>query len=137
AAPLIAFVGGFSSDNRKGFDRLWDAWRLLCSRPNWSGVLVAAGAGRTLPTWRTRIARAGLAHRVIFAGFTEDIGALLNAADLLVSPTRYEPYGMNVHEALAAGIPAMVSACAGIAELYPPELRDFILDQRDDAAALA
>ena len=135
--PLAAFVGGFASDNRKGFDRLWEAWRILCARPDWSGVLLAAGAGRTLPAWRERIARAGLADRVIFAGFTENVGALLNAADLLVSPTRYEPYGMNVHEALTAGVPAMVSAGAGIAELYPPELRDFLLDQRDDAAALA
>jgi len=38
---------------------------------------------------------------------------------VLVSPVRYEAYGLNVQEALCCGVPAIVSACAGVAERYP------------------
>jgi glycosyltransferase involved in cell wall biosynthesis len=56
---------------------------------------------------------------------------------LLVSPTRYEPYGLNVHEALCCGLPALVSASAGVAERYPAALGEWLLPDPDDAADLA
>src|SRR5207244_3761973 len=55
------------------------------------------------------------------------------AADLLVSPVRYESYGLNVQEALCRGVPAIVSANAGIAERYPSCLRDLLLPDPEDA----
>jgi glycosyltransferase involved in cell wall biosynthesis len=61
----------------------------------------------------------------------------LAACDLLVSPTRYEAYGLNVQEALCCGLPALVSASAGVAERYPAELRGLLVPDPDDAAELA
>ena len=46
----------------------------------------------------------------------EEAPAVLAACDALVSPTRYEAYGLAVHEALARGLPALVSRSAGIAD---------------------
>ena len=37
-------------------------------------------------------------------------------------PARYEAYGLAVHEALCRGLPALVSASAGVAERYPADL---------------
>jgi glycosyltransferase involved in cell wall biosynthesis len=54
-----------------------------------------------------------------------------------VSPTRYEAYGLGVHEALCCGLPAIVSADAGVAERYPPDLADLLLPDPDDDADLA
>ena len=59
------------------------------------------------------------------------------AVDLLVSPVRYESYGLNVQEALAGGVPAIVSRGAGIAERYPMELNDLLLPEPDDVHDLA
>jgi glycosyltransferase involved in cell wall biosynthesis len=54
-----------------------------------------------------------------------------------VSPTRYEAYGLGVHEAVCCGVPALVSAQAGVAERYPLELQDLLLPNPEDPAELA
>src|SRR5262249_37199732 len=135
--PTVVFVGGFGHDERKGFDTLWQAWRGLRRRPEWDVDLVAAGGGSTLASWQERVCAAGLERRVRLIGFTDRVFDLLAAADMMVSPVRYEPYGLNVQEAVCRGVPAIVSAVAGVAEEYPPELADAILNDPDDPGELA
>jgi glycosyltransferase involved in cell wall biosynthesis len=134
--PAVAFVGALG-DARKGFDTLYDAWRRLARDPGWDGRLVVVGAGAALPAWRARAAGDGLGDSIRFLGFRDDVPRLLAACDLLVSPTRYEAYGLNVQEALCCGLPALVSASAGVAERYPESLRDLLLPDPDDPADLA
>jgi glycosyltransferase involved in cell wall biosynthesis len=136
STPLIVFVGALGYDSRKGFDTLWRAWSDLCRLAEWDAELVVAGSGRMLPHWQREAARAGLGRRVRFLGFTHKIPDLLAAADLLVSPARYESYGLNVQEALCFGVPAIVSASAGVAERYPPELSPLLLPNPKDARDL-
>ena len=62
---------------------------------------------------------------------------VLRAVDALVAPTRYEAYGLGVHEALCCGLPAFVSGSAGVAERYPPELADLLLPDPEDVGGLA
>jgi glycosyltransferase involved in cell wall biosynthesis len=135
--PLVVFVGGFGRDERKGFDTLWAAWQELCRGPGWDADLVAAGGGAGAAAWHRRVEQAGLGKRARFLGLTDRIYDVLAAADLLVSPTRYEPYGLNVQEAICRGVPALVSACAGVTEQYPPALADLILPGPDNARDLA
>jgi glycosyltransferase involved in cell wall biosynthesis len=130
--PIVAFVGAMGHDNRKGFDTLYAAWKQLSAMPNWDADLVVAGGGRAIPRWQKCIAEAGLAHRVTLLGFTDRMNDLFAASDLLVSPVRYEAFGLNVQEALAGGIPAIVSAAAGVAELYPSYLKDLLLPNPED-----
>jgi len=61
---------------------------------------------------------------------------VLAACDALVAPTRYEAYGLGVQEALCTGLPALVSASAGVAERYPSTLAELLLDDPDNAGAL-
>lgn len=132
--PAVAFVGALG-DRRKGFDTLLDAWRRLARDPLWDARLVVIGAGAALDGWKT--AAADLADSVTFLGFRADVPTLLWACDALVSPTRYEAYGLNVHEALCCGLPALVTRAAGVAERYPAELDDLLLPDPNDAADLA
>jgi glycosyltransferase involved in cell wall biosynthesis len=134
--PLVAFVGSLGFDSRKGFDTLWEAWQRLCKRREWDVDLVVAGGGRALPAWRARVDEAGLGNRISMLGHTDRIQDVLAASDLLVSPVRYEPYGLNVQEALCCGIPAMVSASAGVAERYTADLRDLLIPEPTDVDAL-
>ena len=69
-------------------------------------------------------------------GHTDRVHDVLAASDLLVSPVRYEPYGLNVQEALCCGIPAMVSATAGVAERYTADLRDLLIPEPTDVDGL-
>ncbi|GJG86384.1 hypothetical protein tb265_15650 [Gemmatimonadetes bacterium T265] len=134
--PVVVFVGAMGYDERKGFDTLWAAWRALCATPDWDADLWVAGGGRGLPRWVERTARAGLSHRIRFLGFTQRVRDLLAAADLLVSPVRYEPYGLNVQEAICRGVPAVVSRVAGAAERYGPLQEGLLLASSDDVAGL-
>jgi glycosyltransferase involved in cell wall biosynthesis len=128
---LVAFVGALG-DHRKGFDTLFEAWRRLCTAPHWDAELVVVGTGAELPGWQARAAATGMADRVRFLGFRCDVPDLLRACDALAAPTRYEAYGLGVHEALCCGLPALVSASAGVAERYPPRLRDWLLPDPED-----
>jgi glycosyltransferase involved in cell wall biosynthesis len=133
---LAAFVGGIGYDSNKGLDTLIHAWSALCSRADWDVDLIVAGGGRAVARWKNQIERAGLLDRIQIIGFTERVADVLAAADVLVSPVRYEAYGLNVHEALCSDVPAIVSASAGIAERYPIELSDLILRDPEDVDEL-
>lgn len=135
--PLVAFVGAFGHDSRKGFETLWQAWKSLCVLAHWKADLIVAGGGRAARRWQSEVSRAGLGGRVRFLGFTERVPELLAAADLLVSPARYESYGLNVQEALCFGIPAIVSSSAGVAERYPAETSEMLLPDAVDSDDLA
>jgi glycosyltransferase involved in cell wall biosynthesis len=134
--PLALFVGALG-DRRKGFDTLFAAWRRLCGVSDWDADLVVIGAGSELPAWQARAREEGLADRIRFLGFRSDVAELLPACDVLAAPTRYEAYGLGVHEALCCGVPAFVSRSAGVAERYPVALSDLLLDDPDDDVDLA
>ena len=135
--PLVAFVGALGYDSNKGFDTLWKAWQKVCEQSSWDADLVVAGGGRALEGWRTAVGHAGLGNRVRMLGFTDRVPDVLAASDLLVSPVRYESYGLNVQEAICCGVPAIVSAAAGVAERYPADLNDLLLSDPEDSDELA
>jgi glycosyltransferase involved in cell wall biosynthesis len=128
---------GALGDRRKGFDTLFATWELLCRRADWDAQLVVIGHGAELPAWRDRIRSSGMSDRIQFLGFRRDVPDLLRAADVLIAPTRYEAYGLGVHEAVCCGLPALVSAEAGVAEQYPNSLRDWLIPDANDQTDLA
>ncbi|MFN7921998.1 MAG: glycosyltransferase [Bryobacteraceae bacterium] len=134
--PVVAFIGGLA-DRRKGFDRLFAAWKLLCDGSGWDATLAVIGAGPELEYWKSLAAEQGMSDRVRFLGFRRDVPAVLGACDALVAPVRYEPYGLAVQEAICLGLPALVTRTAGVAERYPAELQELLLDDSDDAGLLA
>ena len=133
---LAVFVGALGYDDRKGFDVLFRAWQMLCSRPDWDVDLLVAGRGPTAQDWQAKVKRAGLDGRIRLLGFTDQVKSVLAAADLLISPVRYESYGLNVQEAICRGVPAMVSASAGVAEQYDSEFAPLLLPDPEDAGDL-
>jgi glycosyltransferase involved in cell wall biosynthesis len=133
--PTVAFIGALG-DRRKGFDTLFEAWCELCKSSSWDADLVAIGTGAELGRFRERALSRGLAQRVRLLGFRDDVDQLLGACDALVAPTRYEAFGLGVAEALARGLPALVSRAAGVAELYPAELSTCLLDDPESASEL-
>ena len=132
--PTLAFVGALG-DLRKGLDTLLAAWQLLAADPRWDARLAVVGTGSNLGLLKQQAAHVG--GSVEFLGFRSDVPEVLRGCDALVSPTRYEAYGLNVHEALCCGLPALVSRAAGIAERYPDELADLLIPDPDDPAGLA
>ncbi len=50
------------------------------------------------------------------------LAGLLRAAELVVVPSRAEPFGLVALEALAAGRPLLVTDAGGLREVVPPEV---------------
>jgi glycosyltransferase involved in cell wall biosynthesis len=112
------------------------AWTQLCGRRAWDADLLVVGFGAELPDWQRRAREAGLHDRIRFAGERRDMPDVFAALDALVHPARYEAYGLSVHEALCRGVPALVSASAGVAERYPQTLSELLIDSPGDPAEL-
>jgi glycosyltransferase involved in cell wall biosynthesis len=133
--PQVAFIGALG-DRRKGFDTLFSAWSKLCADPAWDCDLVVVGRGAELGAWQERARAAGIVERTRFLGFRSDVPDILAACDALVAPTRYEAFGLGVQEALCTGLPALVSADAGVAERYSAELQDLLLQDASNVGEL-
>jgi glycosyltransferase involved in cell wall biosynthesis len=134
--PIVAFVGALG-DRRKGFDTVFTAWQTLCAKPDWNASLVVVGRGSELQSWKLRARSAILSERIHFLGFRDDVPDILGACDALVSPTRYESFGLGVLEALCCGLPGFVTKTAGIAERYPENLQHLLISDPDSSEELA
>jgi glycosyltransferase involved in cell wall biosynthesis len=102
---------------RKGLDVLLDALDRICDVP-WS--LTSVGPLDREPGFAAEVRRraARLGERVTFTGplTGHALDACYADADLLVLPSRAEPYGMVVTEALARGVPVVASDVGGVGE---------------------
>ncbi|GAB4072037.1 glycosyltransferase family 4 protein [Ancylobacter sonchi] len=86
---------------------------------------------------RRRIETHGLEGRITLTGAVSE-GALaleFDAADLFVSASLFEGYGMSLTEALARGLPIVATRTGAIPETVPPEAS--LLAPPNDAAGLA
>jgi len=77
-----------------------------------------------------------ISERVHFLGYRHDMPQIQRAADLFVFPSRYEPFGLVVIEAMASGLPVITATTTGAADLVNPDC-GIVLDDCDDVNALA
>ena len=115
--PLLLFLGRLIP--RKGADILIEAFAEACPK---SGKLVIAGPeGESgyLGQLEKRAGEAGVEARVLFAGpvYGEEKKALLADADIFVLPSRYENFANAAAEAMACGVPVIVTEHCGIRSL--------------------
>jgi glycosyltransferase involved in cell wall biosynthesis len=95
-----------------------------------------AGDGPELENYRALAQRLGVAERVRFLGWRNDRKSLLEACDICVLPSRYEPFGTVIVEAWAAGKPLVATSADG-ARQYVRHDEDGLLSPIEDVAALA
>ena len=130
--PLALFVG--NDFDKKGLSALIQALALT------PGLHVAVvGQGRHLQRYREQIANLGLADRVHLLGSLSDVTPAYAAADWLVHPTTEDTYAMVVLEAMASGLPVIVSSArfCGIAAELTHTVNALILDDPRDEKQLS
>jgi glycosyltransferase involved in cell wall biosynthesis len=133
SAPFtFLFVG--ATLRRKGIDILFDAFARLRERsPGKARLLVVGPRGDT--------------HELLDGGHSDTIAVypkraqtelrdVYRTADCLVLPSRHESFGMTVIEALACGLPAIVSEMVGAREAIDEGVSGWIVPVAD-AEALA
>lgn len=146
---VILFVGFISQ--RKGVDLLVAAWpeivrrhpraRLLLVGPRLEGSnqsLASISGARAFLNKIDRVVRCSPApERVVFTGEVSNVEEYLLAADVFVFPSRREGMPNAVLEAMATGLPCVLTPYEGLsAELGKPG-REFLLVPRESDAVAA
>ncbi|RZT87886.1 glycosyltransferase involved in cell wall biosynthesis [Pseudonocardia sediminis] len=120
----------------KAHDVLLDAIALLA--PSHPEVrLVVVGDGPEEPRLRERAGRLGIAGRVLFMGRRNDVAALLPASDVSVLCSQHEAAPIAVIEAMAAGLPVVVSDCGGLPDMVTDDVEGYRVAVGDPAALAA
>jgi UDP-glucose:(heptosyl)LPS alpha-1,3-glucosyltransferase len=130
-APVVLFVG--NSFYRKGLDRLLKVWRLPQMKQTY---LVVIGDDARGSRYRA-LAEQQASGRVVFVGRRDDVECYYGAADLLALPAVKEAFGNVVLEALASGLPAVVSRNVGAAEVLKGGLAEGIVVHPEDPEEIA
>jgi len=121
--PVAVHVGRMDeNDKDKGQDILLDAWaKVLQTMPDARLWLVGDGSWRA--ELEEKAAHLNILHAVLFLGFRppEAVADYMNAADLFVLPSRFEPYGLVLLEAMYHRLPLVAAEVGGVPEVVAPE----------------
>jgi UDP-glucose:(heptosyl)LPS alpha-1,3-glucosyltransferase len=130
AERVVLFVGAFG----KGLGSAIEALAHLRAE---SRVGLAVIGNFQPGIYAEQIRRRDLDGRVRFVGTTSEIHKYFAAADVFAFPSLYDSFGFVCLEAMASGVPVVVSRQAGAAELVVPGENGFILEDPRDARQLA
>ena len=133
-SPTFLFVGRLSKE--KGLEDLLAAFRSVQQQLP-KAKLLFAGPGSERDWLQSQAAAWGLGSWLTFLGnqTSEEIGELLESSTALVLPSRKEPWGLVVNEALSYGCPVVVSeVCGCIPELVLNGVTGYAFPAGDVAA---
>ena len=133
----IGIVGQLTP--RKGQLELLRAFgQTLSDFPN--SVLLVVGAPlfnrdhEYLELLKRASAELGIGNKVRMLGARSDIGAIMQALDLLVVNSSAEPFGLVILEAMVCGTPVLATAVDGIPEIIKHNENGWLLPSLDEAA---
>lgn len=106
--------------------------RLIPAHPRLRLLLV--GSGDREPHLRELASDLGIAERVLFAGFRDDVHRLLPAFDVKCLTSIQETYPISVLEAMAAGVPVVMTRPEGVPELVEDDRSGFVIPVGDEDA---
>ncbi|MGB9873305.1 MAG: glycosyltransferase, partial [Anaerolineae bacterium] len=131
ATTVLCCVGRLTE--QKGMDILLEALHGLEPR-KWDLRLWLIGDGPQRSMLETRARQLGLETRVQFLGWRYDVPDLLVASDIFVLPSRYEAMPMTILEAMAAGLPCVVTDVGDNALLVEDGVNGRVVSPEDPAA---
>jgi glycosyltransferase involved in cell wall biosynthesis len=130
--PIVGFIGRL--EPRKGpLDLVRAAPAIRASLPDARIVLVGDDPYESDPDYLGRVRAAPDVEQY---GWVENASGLMRHLDVLVVPSRQEPFGTVVAEAMAVGTPVVATRVGGIPEVVEDGVSG-ILVEPDDPAGLA
>jgi glycosyltransferase involved in cell wall biosynthesis len=137
AAPVVLAAGRFS--RWKGFADLLQACAVLKSKSIAFTCLLLGKALRSEKDAEAQLAQQarelGLSN-VVFAGWRDDVPAIMKAASVLVLPSHTEPFGRVIIEAWACGLPVVATNAGGPAEIIADKVNGLLV-RTGDAGQIA
>lgn len=120
---------------RKGLGTLFEAFRIV--RELIPEARLVVGGKAPAADIRALAVHHRVGREVRAVGFIEDLRAAYSAADVLIFPTRFDPWGLPVVESLACGTPVAVSARAGAASAVQPGVTGATISDPSDPHLVA
>jgi glycogen(starch) synthase len=139
AVPFERFVLGLGRVvEKKGFDLLLRAFAPVAAGDPTVG-LVIGGDGAARPGLRQLASELGLAERVVFPGTLSrgQVAWAMANATVFVLPSRVEPFGIVVLEAMGVGRAVVVSSRGGAPEIVRDGVDGLVADPFDEVALAA
>lgn len=130
--PTVVLPAAFR--NFKGIPVAIDAWRhVVATHP--SAILVLVGGGPDEGALRKRVADAGMADSIVFAGVRTDMPSVYRAADVILLPSTYgENLPTVLIEASAAGKAIAASRIGGIPDIIVDGATGLLFEPNDPVA---
>ncbi|MEM0482550.1 MAG: glycosyltransferase family 4 protein [Nitrososphaerota archaeon] len=101
----------------KGIDVALKALSLLKNEYGGGLFLRIVGVGPQKNYLERMVYELGLEKQVAFMGYRHDVEELVKESDIVLAPSRYEPFGMVAAEGGAAGKPVIASRVGGLIEI--------------------
>jgi len=136
-APLIIFVS--MNFDIKGLDPLLTGLgKLKHLHPDQPFHLVVVGKDN-LPKYEEEAKRAGVSDHVTFTGVVSrvDLDDIYAAGDLYAMLSKFDTFGMVVLEAMAKGLPVVISGNVGAKDLVREGVNGFVIKNTQDAYGIA
>ena len=114
----ILFLG--TLEPRRNIPRLLEAYASLKRKESLDYQLVLAGKeGWLASEFKQMVSDFDLRKEVIFTGYVppKELNSLIRKAEIFVSPSIYEGFGMPVIEAMACGVPVITSNVSSLPEI--------------------
>jgi len=90
--------------------------------------LLVAGKG-DIAHYQSLARGLGILDRVVFVGVAKEVETYCFASDFFVMPSVFDTFGMAVLEAMAAGLPVIITQKVGARDLVRDGVSGFILDE--------
>jgi len=78
----------------------------------------------------------GISDRVIFAGVTREVEKYYMAADIFAMPSRFDTFGLVVLEAMAAGLPVIITRSVGARDFVEHGVTGFVLSENPSVSEM-
>jgi glycosyltransferase involved in cell wall biosynthesis len=119
----------------KGHRELFQAMALLRERNPMQAIII--GGGKREAEMQDLVNTLNLSQVVHFLGYRDDIPDLLAAMDIFALPSYSEGVSLAMLEAMAAGLPVIVSQVGGLPEIVQSEATGILVPPRDPEALAA
>ena len=127
-SPVVGNVAALT-DHKDHATLLEAAGLVLRTRPE--ARFVIAGEGELRRALEARVREGGLAGRVVFAGFRDDVDRLLPAFDVFCLSSHLEGLGTSLLDAMTFGRPVVATAAGGIPEAVEDGVTGRVVPVRD------
>ncbi|MBW7898484.1 Lipopolysaccharide core biosynthesis protein RfaG [Candidatus Brocadiaceae bacterium B188] len=129
---LLLFVG--SGFKRKGLKHAINALSVIDTPQKLKLLVVGKGNVREYQRFAQK---KGVSDKLVFAGACRHIHEIYAGGDIFIFPSEYDAFGTACLEAMASGLPVIVSKASGASEIITHGKDGFIISHPIDAKEIA